>query len=56
MDLGDLPIDRRVTDAVEWMASTELTQIGGRFEPLRPALRSEATTFLHRLNTNELYD
>jgi len=55
MDLGDLPVDRRVTDAVEWMASTELTQIGGRFEPLRPALRSEAITFLHRLNTNELY-
>jgi hypothetical protein len=37
------------------MASTELTRVGDRFEPFRTARRSEAITFLHRLNTNQLY-
>ena len=54
-DLGDLPSDRYFTDAVVWMASTELTQVGDRFEPFRSARRSEAIAFLHRLNTNQLY-
>ena len=55
LDLGDLPSDRYFTDAVVWMASTELTRVGDRFEPFRAARRSEAITFLHRLNTNQLY-